>query len=51
MYILNFPQKEMLKPEGFSVISKLDSLIEYIKLHSEITNILITGGDPMVMKA
>ena len=32
-------------------MNQVDSVIEYIKLHPEITNILITGGDPMVMKA
>lgn len=28
-----------------------DNLIEYLQLHPEVTDILITGGDPMIMKA
>jgi L-lysine 2,3-aminomutase len=28
-----------------------EHLVEYIKLHPEVTDVLITGGDPMVMKA
>ncbi len=29
--------------------SDIDRIIEYIKLHPELTDLLITGGDPMVM--
>lgn len=32
-------------------MNQIDSIIEYIKKHPEITDLLITGGDPMVMKA
>ncbi|MFC1770009.1 KamA family radical SAM protein [Nitrospirota bacterium] len=28
-----------------------DSLVDYVERHKEITDILITGGDPMVMKS
>src|SRR5574337_1135224 len=30
---------------------KTDSLIQYLKEHPEVTDILFTGGDPMIMKA
>ena len=32
-------------------MNQVDSVIAYIKQHPEISDILITGGDPMVMKA
>ncbi len=32
-------------------MNQVDSVIAYIKEHPEITDLLITGGDPMVMKA
>ncbi len=32
-------------------MNQVDYVIEYIKAHPEITDILFTGGDPMVMKA
>jgi KamA family protein len=28
-----------------------DNLIKYLRLHPEVTDVLITGGDPLVMKA
>jgi len=31
--------------------SEITSLIEYIKTNTEISDLLITGGDPMIMKA
>ncbi len=32
-------------------MKEVDILIEYIKAHPEITDLLFTGGDPMIMKA
>jgi len=32
-------------------MNQIDYVIEYLKVHPEITDILFTGGDPMVMKA
>ncbi|MDG5799501.1 lysine 2,3-aminomutase [Marinilabiliaceae bacterium ANBcel2] len=32
-------------------MKEVDGIIEYIRKHTEITDLLITGGDPMVMKA
>lgn len=32
-------------------MNQIDYVIEYLKIHPEITDILFTGGDPMVMKA
>jgi len=32
-------------------MKEVDNIIEYLRQHSEITDLLITGGDPMVMKA
>ncbi|MBN2460245.1 MAG: lysine 2,3-aminomutase [Candidatus Cloacimonetes bacterium] len=31
-------------------MSRSEELIEYLKRHSEITDLLITGGDPLIMK-
>lgn len=32
-------------------MKEVDLLIEYLKTHTEVTDVLITGGDPMVMSA
>jgi KamA family protein len=32
-------------------MKEIENIIEYIRQHTEITDLLITGGDPMVMKA
>lgn len=32
-------------------LSDVNLLIEYLKCHPEVTDVLITGGDPLVMKA
>ncbi len=32
-------------------MKEVENIIEYIRQHTEITDLLITGGDPMVMKA
>ena len=31
--------------------SQVDQLVRYLRAHPEVTDVLITGGDPMVMKA
>ena len=38
--------------EGMKFATKeTDALIEYIRLHPEVTDVLFTGGDPMIMSA
>lgn len=32
-------------------MNKVDSIIGYLKEHPEVTDLLITGGDPMIMRA
>jgi KamA family protein len=32
-------------------MNQIDYVIDYLKVHPEITDILFTGGDPMIMKA
>ena len=31
--------------------SEADDLVEYLKVHPEVTDVLITGGDPMIMRS
>jgi KamA family protein len=37
------------QPSGGEAIRDLEPAIEYIRQHPEITNVLISGGDPLVM--
>ena len=32
-------------------MKEADLIVDYIKAHPEITDLLITGGDPMVMES
>ncbi len=32
-------------------MNEIEQVIEYLKQHNEVTDVLITGGDPMVMKS
>ncbi len=49
-FCFRWPQFTNMHDIKFSM-KEIDLIIEYIKLHPEITDLLITGGDPMVMKA
>ncbi len=39
------------KPEWKFGMSAVDRLVAYLRAHPEVTDLLITGGDPMVMSA
>jgi len=48
-YCFRWPQFAGL--DGMKFASRqTDGLVEYLKLHKEVSSVLITGGDPMVMK-
>ncbi len=49
-FCFRWPQFTNMHELKFSM-KEIDLIIEYIKRHPEITDLLITGGDPMVMKA
>jgi len=43
-------RKDMIGPEGDTVTqSDVDQAIEYIKAHTEISEVILTGGDPLVL--
>jgi KamA family protein len=42
-------RKRLFRDDVKEVTSDLDPAIEYIRLHSEISNVLLTGGDPLVL--
>ena len=38
--------------EGFTFQAKeTDQLVDYLKAHTEVSDVLVTGGDPMIMKS
>jgi KamA family protein len=48
-YCFRWPQFAGL--DGMRFASRqTDALVEYLKVHKEVTSVLITGGDPLVMK-
>jgi len=49
-FCFRWPQFTNMNDLKFSM-KEADLLINYLKEHTEITDLLITGGDPMVMKA
>ncbi len=49
-FCFRWPQFTNMHELKFSM-KEVDLIIGYIKQHPEITDLLITGGDPMVMKA
>ncbi len=49
-FCFRWPQFTNMHDLKFSM-KEIDLIIKYIKEHTEITDLLITGGDPMVMKA
>jgi KamA family protein len=49
-FCFRWPQFTNMHDMKFSM-KEADLIVEYLKQHTEITDLLITGGDPMVMKA
>ncbi len=48
-FCFRWPQFTNMDEMKFAM-KEIDYVIEYLKLHPEITDLLITGGDPMIMK-
>lgn len=49
-YCFRWPQFVGASDQRFAM-RETEKLIEYLKLHPEVSDLLITGGDPMVMRA
>jgi len=49
-YCFRWPQFSSVERLRFSS-SEVDLLVSYLRGHTEVNNVLITGGDPMVMKS
>ena len=49
-YCFRWPQFAGMDGLKFAA-RQTDDLVRYLKLHKEVTSVLITGGDPMVMKS
>jgi KamA family protein len=49
-FCFRWPQFTGMNDLRFAM-NQIDYVIEYLKVHPEVTDILFTGGDPMVMKA
>ena len=49
-FCFRWPQFTGMDEMKFAM-NEIEQVIEYLKQHSEITDVLITGGDPMVMKS
>lgn len=47
-FCFRWPQFVGLKGEKFAM-KKADILIDYLRIHPEVDNVLITGGDPMIL--
>ncbi|MHC4292561.1 MAG: KamA family radical SAM protein [Planctomycetota bacterium] len=43
-----FRKRVFIHPQN-EVLKDIDAMTEYISAHSEITNVLLTGGDPLVL--
>ena len=50
-FCFRWPQFSNMNDLKFSMKKEHDQYLKYIKAHPEITDILFTGGDPMVMSA
>lgn len=42
-------RKRLFTQENDEVTNDITDAVEYIRLHKEITNVLLTGGDPLIM--
>lgn len=50
IFLPTFPQRGMLAPEHFERVAEAAVLHDCLREHPEVTDVLFTGGDPMVMK-
>ncbi|MEQ8763650.1 MAG: 4Fe-4S cluster-binding domain-containing protein [Planctomycetota bacterium] len=50
-YCFRAPQFLPLEGEAKFQVDHVESMIRYLKRHEEVSSVLITGGDPMVMRA
>jgi len=50
-FCFRWPQFSNLPDMKFSIKEDYDLYVQYIKAHPKVTDILFTGGDPMVMSA
>jgi len=50
-FCFRWPQFSQLPDKKFSIKEDYDLYLQYIKAHPKVTDILFTGGDPMVMSA
>jgi len=46
----NWEINDVLVPHALASTAKIDRAIEWLKQHKTITEVLVTGGDPLVMK-
>ena len=49
-FCFRWPQFTGMDEMKFAM-NEIERVIEYLKQHDEVTDVLITGGDPMIMKA
>ena len=49
-FCFRWPQFVGLKGQKFAM-KKADILVNYLRFHKEVDNVLITGGDPMIMNS
>jgi len=45
----NWEIEDVLFPEALALREKIDRAIEWLQIHPTITEVLVTGGDPLVM--
>ncbi|HPG40931.1 MAG TPA: KamA family radical SAM protein [bacterium] len=46
----NWEINDVLVPHALASTAKIDRAIEWVKEHKAVTEVLVTGGDPLVMK-
>jgi len=49
-YCFRWPQFVHMERQRFAS-HEIELLVEYLRVHTEVTDVLVTGGDPMVMSA
>lgn len=42
-------RKRLFMPENDEVVKDVSAGVDYIRKHEEVTNVLLTGGDPLIM--
>ena len=48
LFVLNFAQRDMLRPQDFDAIERP---VDYLQANPQISDVLFTGEDPLVMSA